>query len=88
MDIGENKKRRRYTEPIFSEKWSMILNPAQVPIFLAWFNDDLASGVLRFSFTDIITNTVEDFRIKEMYELTPYGSCGNYMVSFDVERLP
>ncbi len=86
MDIGENKKRRRYTQPIYNEKWSMLLNETQLPIFTSWFEDDLSSGVLRFTFTDIVTGTTEDFRIKEMYNLAPYGSCGAYKVSFDVER--
>ena len=88
VDIGEAKKRRRYTQPIFNENWSMILSETQVPIFTSWFEDDLKSGVLRFDFTDIITEVTEEFRIKEMYELNPYGTCGVYMVSFDVERLP
>ena len=88
MDIGESKKRRRYTQPIYNEKWSMLLNETQLPIFTSWFEDDLKSGVLRFEYTDIITDTTEEFRIKEMYDLRPYGSCGAYMVNFDVERLP
>ena len=50
--------------------------------------DDLASGVLRFEYTDIITDTLEEFRIKEMYKLVPYGKCGEYKTTFDVERLP
>ena len=88
VDIGEAKKRRRYTQPILNETWSLVLTEAQRDIFIAWFEDDISSGVLRFEYTDIITETLEEFRIKEMYKLVPYGKCGEYKATFDVERLP
>jgi len=88
VDVGEAKKRRRFAIPIFNESWSMILTATQIPIFTSWFEDDLKSGVLRFEYTDIITDTLQEFRIQEMYKLVPYGSCGGYMVTFNVERLP
>jgi len=88
VDVGEAKKRRRYTKPIFNETWSLILDTTQLPIFTSWFEDDLASGVLRFDFTDIITGISKEHRIKDMYDLAPYGTAGEYKASFEVEILP
>jgi len=87
VDIGEAKMRKRYTLPIFNESWSLQLSPTQVTEFVRWFTDDISSGVLRFDFEDPITGVTEEYRITEMYTLTPYGQCGYYMASFPVEKL-
>ena len=87
VDVGEAKVRRRYTLPIKNEKWVMLLNPTQLPIFESWFNTDLQSGVLRFSFADPLTDVTKDYRIKDMPAYAPYGTCGSYTVSFNVEQL-
>ena len=87
VDIGEAKMRRRYTKPMFNETWAMQLTPAQVTEFVRWFDDDIDSGVLRFDFVDPITNVTGEYRITDMYSLTPYGTCGYYMASFPVEKM-
>jgi len=88
VDIGEAKTRRRYTKPIFNETWALQLTKNQVSIFINWFENDIESGVLRFDFLDPITETLQEYRITDMYNMLPYGECGDYMVTFPVERLP
>ncbi len=87
VDVGEAKVRRRYTVPLKDEKWSMILDPVQLPIFQDWFDTDLQSGVLRFSFADPLTDITKEYRFKDMPAFTPYGTCGSYTVSFNVEQM-
>lgn len=88
VDIGEAKKRRRYTDPIINEAWSMILSPDQLIDFNTFFNVELGSGVNRFEFFDTFLGVQKQCRIMDMPKYKPYGSCGFYMVSFNVELLP
>jgi len=88
VDIGEAKKRRRYTDPIMAQSWSMILTPTQKNSFINWFIVDLQSGVQRFDFTDPFSGVSSEFRINGMPTFAPYSSCGSYIVSFNVELLP
>jgi len=88
MDIGEAKVRKRYTLPIYSESWTLALDTNAVAFFNTWFNITLESGVHRFQFNDSISQTIQDYRIVDMPSFKPYGTCGSYTVSFNVERLP
>ena len=88
VDVGEAKVRRRYTDPIKDESWSMPLSASQLIIFQNWFKDDLKGGVLRFDFEDMLTTLTETYRIVDMPIFTPFGTCGQYMVSFKTELLP
>lgn len=88
VDVGEAKVRRRYTDPIYNENWQMILTPVQIPIFNSWFNTDLQSGVLRFTFNDPVTDTASEYRFLDMPAFSPYGKHGSFSVSFTVEKLP
>lgn len=87
VDVGEAKVRRRYTYAMKKERWSMILDDTQTATFNAWFNDDLKSGVLRFDFPDTLTQVTEEYRILDMPIFTPFGKCGSYMISFNVEQV-
>lgn len=88
VDVGEAKVRRRYTLAIYSETWSLALDPTALSFFDNWFNNTLKSGVLRFQHVDPITNSTHDYRVVDMPSYKPFGTCGSYSVSFSVERLP
>lgn len=87
VDVGEAKVRCRYTYAMKKEKWSISLDRTEISTFNNWFNDDLKSGVLRFDFTDSITGEVEEYRILDIPIFTPFGTCGSYLVSFNVEQV-
>ena len=86
IDIGEAKKRRRYTAPIYNETWSLILGtPGD---FISWFEVNLQSGVQRFTYSDPFLGVNKECRIVGMPTYKPYGKCGSYTATFSVELLP
>jgi hypothetical protein len=89
MDTGPKKVRRRNTAQVTVYAVELLLNAAELAIFLTFFNEDTQSGSLRFDWVDPVTQDAAEFRFS-VSDGAPSVSAkeGFFQVSFNMEKLP
>jgi hypothetical protein len=85
MDAGPKKARRRYTARTVKYAGKQVFDAAELAVFEQFYYSVLADGVLRFNFTDPVTNETAEFRFTENYTVSAVE--GQYEVSMQLERL-
>ena len=86
MEQGPAKTRKRYTSAIRKFSVALYMTAAQVDIFDAFYESDLAFGSISFTWVHPRTQASGTFRILNQPAYTPTGP--NYKVQFDMELLP
>lgn len=87
VDVGQAKKRSRYTKGIDEVKASIDLHKDDFELLETFYKTSLGNGVLTFNYNHPITGALTEFRFKEPPSLVPMG--GEYFrVSFAWEIMP
>lgn len=68
MGAGPAKIRRRYTVATKNFSGQIVVTEAQRRVLENWFDNDLASGALRFAMKDPQTLNYSQFRFREHYK--------------------
>jgi hypothetical protein len=85
MDAGPKKARRRYTARSVKYSGKQVFDTAELMVFEQFYHNVIADGVLRFNFTDPVTQEIAEFRFTEDY--TTRAVDGLYEVQMSLERL-
>jgi len=85
MDAGPKKARRRYTARTVKYSGKQVFDASELAVFEQFYNNVIADGVLRFNFTDPVTQETAEFRFTENY--TANARDGLYEVQMSLERL-
>ncbi|MEQ1901853.1 MAG: hypothetical protein ABL866_14115 [Devosia sp.] len=88
-EVGPGKVRRRSTARIRRMTLPFLLTRAEVPIFEAFFEDDLKDGALEFSMNDPVTGDGATWRFAtdNPYALSERGS-GKWDLTANLEKQP
>lgn len=88
MEVGPAKQRRRATAGVRPVQGKIIVNETQLAEFIEFFDDDLLSGSLRFSWVDPLDGaTAVEMRFTEVPPWTPVDP-GIYEIVMSLEILP
>ena len=85
MDAGPQKARRRYSARAIRFSGVQRYDLAEMMVFEMFFHTVLADGVLRFNFTDPVTQESGEFRFAENYRVVTVE--GFFEVSIVLEKL-
>jgi len=85
MDAGPKKARRRYTARTVKYSGKQIFDESELAAFEEFYHNVIADGVLRFNFTDPVSQETAEFRFTEDYIVSHVG--GLYEVLMSLERL-
>jgi len=85
MDAGPKKARRRYTARTVKYSGKQMFDEAELMVFEQFYHNVIADGVLRFNFTDPVSQETAEFRFTEDYSVS--GNEGQYEVQMSLERL-
>jgi hypothetical protein len=88
MDAGPDKSRRRFTAVPKEVNGKVFLNATQLDTFIAWYEDDLLDGNLRFDWVDHKDGTTEvEYKFLAPYTAQPMGE-GYWTINMQLEILP
>lgn len=73
MDAGPPKSRRRFTAAPMPVEMQFLMTKEQKLLFQTFYRDTIASGSLRFNFTDPTEEELYEYRIVEPPEYTAAG---------------
>jgi hypothetical protein len=85
MDAGPKKARRRYTARTVKYSGKQVFDTAELMVFEQFYHNVIADGVLRFNFTDPVTQETAEFRFTEDYAVNTID--GLFEVQMSLERL-
>jgi hypothetical protein len=85
MDAGPKKARRRYTARSVKYSGIQVFDAAELAVFEQFYHNVIADGVLRFNFSDPITQETAEFRFTEKYNAVAVE--GKFEVTMPLERL-
>lgn len=91
MDAGPPKQRRRFTAGIVPVSFQMAMTGTELETFKDWYNDDLAAGSLRFSWTHPRKKTICLFQFTD--EMPSWEYIGGeitelWLVNISLNELP
>lgn len=85
MDAGPEKIRRRYTVATKNFNGQIVLTEAQRRILEYWYDNDIASGALRFLMKDPQTLNLSQFRFREKYKEESLN--GLWKITLSLEKM-
>lgn len=85
-DQGAAKTRRRFTAGVKKFTMAFFMTPAQVEDFEDFYDNDIYSGSVSYTYIHPRTQAVATVRMSSVPQITAQGP--NYMVSFEMEILP
>lgn len=85
MDAGPQKIRRRYTVATKDFDGQIVVNEAQRQILEEWYDNDIASGSLRFIMKDPQTLILSYFRFREKYKELSLN--GLWKITLSLEKM-
>lgn len=85
MDAGPQKIRRRYTVATKNFSGQIVVTEAQRRVLEDWYDNDLASGALRFLMKDPQTLILSQFRFREHYKEDSLN--GVWKITLSLEKM-